>query len=449
MPGTKRAYSSRRRTPYRRRARRSYRRSTVPRYRIGGRGDYKTWWKSWKPFRKRWFKPYTGTLAAPAGALGGAIGTAIAPGIGTTIGTGLGTLGGMAVDRIMGWGDYTIQKNVLTMPSQSSTIPLFGKGSIRVRHKEYIATIISSTEFRNASYNLNPGLFNSFPWLSTIAQNFEQYEWNGLVFQYIPTSGDALSSTNAALGKVCMATDYNAVDAEYVSMPQMMGTEFSNIGKPSEAIMHAIECAPSEQPVKKYWVRTGPHPSDTDLRLYDHGKFQIAVSGQQENAFDLGDLWVTYDVTLSKPVLSSITGDTIPTTHVVFTGVSAANPFGSTRTVQYGSNIARLGIDNNSIFWPNTEDTGRFMVIYWASGPAPTVTIALPTITPVGCHTSNLFSNSTVSMIANDGATATEMIWIAVFEIDEVNARIDLSGGTYPTNPGGEMIIQKIPNDLL
>jgi hypothetical protein len=39
-----------------------------------------------------------------------------------------------------------------------------------------------------------------FPWLSNIAQNFESYKLRGLVFEFKSMSGDALTSTNTALG---------------------------------------------------------------------------------------------------------------------------------------------------------------------------------------------------------------------------------------------------------
>ena len=151
----------------------------------------------------------------------------------------------MAVDRVMGWGDYTIKKNSLAIQSAAESVPVFGKGEIRVRHKEYIGTILSSEGFQTGRFFLNPGLGSTFPWLAEIAKNFEQYEWKGMIFQFMSSSGQAVTGTNPSLGQVIMATDYNAADSEYISKAQMLGTEFSNMGKPAENIMHAIECAPA------------------------------------------------------------------------------------------------------------------------------------------------------------------------------------------------------------
>jgi hypothetical protein len=140
--------------------------------------------------------------------------------------------------------------------------------------------------------------------LATIANNFEQYRLNGCVFEFVSTSANALNSTNTALGKLIMATEYNVLNPPFADAPSMLATEFSNYGKPAQNLMHAIECAPGKVPNELYYVRATP-PSSGDLRLFDLGNFQIATSGMQAAA-NVGGLWVTYDVTLCKPILSRV-----------------------------------------------------------------------------------------------------------------------------------------------
>lgn len=353
----------------------------------------------------------------------------------------------MAVDRVMGWGDYTIKKNTIAYPSQATSVPTFGRGSIRITHKEYVGTVTSTEGFSNSGVTLNPGLASSFPWLSTIAGNFEQYRWNGLIFNYVSTSGDALNSTNTALGKVVMATEYNAMDELYYSIQQMMGSEFSNMGKPSDNILHAVECAPHEQAVKLYWVRTGPAPSASDLRLYDHGVFQLATQGTQAET-QVGDLWVTYDVTLFKPVLNTPLGLTSPVSHWYLTNVADDDIFGTSWTAENGSNLGGVRIDGDHIYFPPNDTVGTYGVLLNISG-TPSTTIDFGTIAPTNCNFKQFFRNGTLSTVSNDGATDTQLFLFMVIQVTDVNANIAFAGVNIPNAATGDLVVMQWPRDMV
>jgi len=115
-------------------------------------------------------------------AVGGLIGSMIAPGSGTAIGTSLGNQIGSALGSgfkaITGWGDYTVSDNSLLFPDRA--VPSFGEDTIRVKKKEYICDIDGTSAFSNNFFAVNPGLNDTFPWLSSIANNYEQYRFNGL-----------------------------------------------------------------------------------------------------------------------------------------------------------------------------------------------------------------------------------------------------------------------------
>lgn len=149
---------------------------------------------------------------------------------------------------------------------------------VRIRHREYIRDIFSAQSFTLINYFLNPGLSDTFPWLCTIAANFEQYKFHGLIFEFRSTSADALNSTNTALGTLIMGTDYNPASANFINKQQMEQNEWTTSSKPSCSFMHPIECAPSQAAVKLWFVRTGDVPSGLDQRLYDLANFQIAAT---------------------------------------------------------------------------------------------------------------------------------------------------------------------------
>jgi hypothetical protein len=240
-----------------------------------------------------------GMVSSALSAIGGAVGSYIAPGIGGPVGSALGGLVGGAIGRITGSGDYKITANSLL---GLGPVPSFGVDAVRIRHREYLGDVESSLDFAYATYAINPGNSLCFPWLSTIASNYEQYHFNGLVFKYVSTSAVALNSVNTALGKVAMATDYDSVDPDFHDVRSMLATQFANYGKPAEDLLHAIECAPGSTPTELYYVRTGDVPAGADIRLYDLGRMQFATEGMQAVS-DIGGLWVTYDVTFVKPQL--------------------------------------------------------------------------------------------------------------------------------------------------
>jgi hypothetical protein len=178
--------------------------------------------------------------------------------------------------------------------------------SVIVRHKEFIGEVTSSIDY-NVQYQLelNPGVAATFPWLSNIAKNYQEYRFKGVIFHYVPTSGSAIASTNNALGSVMMQTSYRATDAAPDTKREILNEYWSTETVPSETTCHPIECNPAENPFNVQYVRQTVVPTGDNLLLYDLGRTYIATSGQQSNGVVLGDLWVTYEVELKKPTLYS------------------------------------------------------------------------------------------------------------------------------------------------
>jgi hypothetical protein len=58
----------------------------------------------------------------------------------------------------------------------------------------------------------------SFPWLSTIASAFEEWEPLGIVYEFVSTSAAYGGGANQALGAVAMVTDYDALDSAFTNM---------------------------------------------------------------------------------------------------------------------------------------------------------------------------------------------------------------------------------------
>lgn len=260
------------------------------------------------------------------GALGGLIGM---PSAGSSAGTGLGA----ALSKWLGSGDYQVQSNTLVNSLKASgSIPAMHREgqTITVRHREFLGEVLSSTSFTTRmELPINPGMSSTFPWLSGIASKFQQYRVKGMVFHYVPTSGNAVSSTNNALGSVILQTSYRANDSGPISKIEALNEYWSTEVVPSETVAHPIECNPNENPFNVQYVRAGSLSSTDSILMYDLGRTFVCVSGQQANGVVLGDMWVTYEIELKKPILDSPATSLAQKRILQYESPSPSNLFGS------------------------------------------------------------------------------------------------------------------------
>lgn len=197
-------------------------------------------------------------------------------------------------------------------------------GDIYLSHREFVgnvqaqytnpgATLTSATTVQSgyavSQYYINAALYDTFPWLSQVAQNFSMYEFIGLIFEYRPTSGEYGNTNSNALGKVVMATQYDPDAPAFGSTVQMENYDYATACKPSEHMLHGVETKSSQRFSNMLYTRNGA--STKDRILTDLGLFQIATEGVPLTApsgllqgasttVNIGELWVTYRVRLSR-----------------------------------------------------------------------------------------------------------------------------------------------------
>jgi hypothetical protein len=299
-----------------------------------------------------------GQLIRQLGSLGGgALGTyAGNPAVGAAAGNSLGA----AISKWLGFGDYTVGTNSIVQKA-STGIPMMHKEgqTVTIRHREYIATVTSSIDFAVLkSFRLNPGDHETFPWLSTIANSFQEYKFKGVVFHYIPTSGHAISGSSPSLGSVMMQTSYRANDTPPDNKNELLNEYWSGEVVPSETFAHPIECNPAENPFNVQYVRRGDLPTGDNQLFYDLGVTHVCTQGQLASGNTLGDIWVTYEVELKKPIVASNV-----TSHVAdYAGFSSsatiAQPFaGMSKT--YGSLQLSNQLDGFTVL---TSPAGSYLV---------------------------------------------------------------------------------------
>jgi hypothetical protein len=216
--------------------------------------------------------------------------------------------------------------------------------SVVVRHKEYLGDVFSGTGAPtvfsiNSSYALNPGLAASFPWLASVAANYQEYTWKGIVYHFVSTSGNA-TGANTSLGTVAMATNYRSTAPAYTSRLTMLNEYFATDAKPSEDFVHPIECDPKENPFNVQYVRSTAVPAGEDPKTYDLGTTTIATQGMQTAGENLGELWVSYEVELRKPIalglISPLSSFAIGS---ATSGVAPTAPFGTNWSLTSGAAI--------------------------------------------------------------------------------------------------------------
>lgn len=213
-----------------------------------------------------------------------------------------------------GRGQYAVNNLVTDSgATASSVVPAFNPSdlhSIQYSNKEYIRDVYAppaNTVFQLETWDLNPGLPTSFPWLSQLAVNFEEYELVQLAYTFKSTIAD-FAAASGQVGQVLMCTQYNPDSSPFATKDEMMLYEGGMSCKTTEHMIHGVECDPSKLAgARQKYIRVGHVPPSEDLKNYDLGRTSLAVvnaptayAGQQ-----IGELWVSYTVMLRKPKIAS------------------------------------------------------------------------------------------------------------------------------------------------
>jgi hypothetical protein len=311
------------------------------------------------------------------------------------LGAGIGKWLGSGIGSIFGSGDYTQvgpspAYNVLTNAKQIPQFTTNAQTNI-VCHREYLGDINGTASFNNIAYPLNPGMPQTFPWLSSLAQNYQEYRIHGIVFEFKSLITDFV--TSGAPGVVVMSTNYNADVGNYATKQQMENAEYAVSTKPTCDMIHGIECAPTQTITPQRYIRSGPVPVGQDLRLYDLGTFQFATMSNPVQ--DLGELWVSYCIEFYKPILPINVGGSVLSSHITrFTTVNGTNPLGLVNLTAVGTLGATATSTTISI--PGAVPGQQYMVVVSYAGGTLTA-FAAPSLTFTGLAIKQYW--------ANDGAT--------------------------------------------
>lgn len=219
--------------------------------------------------------------------------------------------------------------------------------TVTVSNREVISLSIpgSSSWTSQLEFDLNPGLSSTFPWLSNVAEQYQEYKFTKLIVYYVPI---VPTSTQ---GDVIITPFYDALQPYPVSETQASDTVNAVIGsvwmehkcKLSNSLMH-----PSG--VKKY-IRS--FRMSGDAKNYDVGRLQISTVNETGTS-PIGKLYLDYTVQLFGPRLAPLV--TFPSTTSIWSLYANQSFTGS--TVQY----------NTGTFNPLTTNADPLGIVFTSSG---------------------------------------------------------------------------------
>lgn len=184
-----------------------------------------------------------------------------------------------------------------------------GRRGVVIHEREYIRDVRTGptmlpdgggTAFNNEVENLNPTNERLFPWLSQLANKWDQWLPLQIVFTYNTTSSTFNGATQA-LGSVVAAMDYDPADEPYSNKTEMAGADYAVSTVASISMEAGVECSRVEKPTNLLF--TGPFKegaSKVSRNFYDLGTFQLATQGMSAPNVTVGELWVEYTIVFFK-----------------------------------------------------------------------------------------------------------------------------------------------------
>jgi len=175
-----------------------------------------------------------------------------------------------------------------------------------IEESEFVTavTVANQPAFNNVAFPINPGQATLFPWLSTIARQFEKYHFEALSFIF----KKEVSEYNAAgaAGKIILSVDFDASDPPPGTKQQMEDTIPHADAMPCQSFSLPLDPRDlTSQSTLGRYVRTGGLPGSTDIKTYDVGNLNVATQGVPANV-EIGELHVAYRIRLMKPVLENL-----------------------------------------------------------------------------------------------------------------------------------------------
>lgn len=362
---------------------------------------------------------------------------------------------------LVGMGDYQVgptpRHNSIF---RGSMVPVIKNSFIPtiVRHREYLGEIKSysgtgGTSIQVQSFNVNPGLAGSAPWLAGIASQFQEYFLLGGAFEV--TSEQTAISTDS-VGTVVVAPRYDVTLPAPVSSVQILNTEGKVDGRPIDNLLMAIECDPATRPTAVLQVRTGALPASAALQLFDHCVVDVMNWGQADSTKTIGHMWLILEVGLLMPVDLDATNGDVLSDHWQLTTVTSANNLGTTAadisTASLGGTVTPGSTAKYT--FPAYVNAGAYLVAL-NYGHSSSATVTAPTITCTNCTKLQMWATSAGFDVATAGtappagtSTGTQTA-VFVVTVNDTIASFTVTGLTFAGTCYGDLVVTPYNGNML
>lgn len=175
--------------------------------------------------------------------------------------------------------------------------------SVMVVQDEMITTVNSpsvSNNFQTQRFSINPGLAETFPWLSQMTSAYLKYKIHKLEFYFLPDV--SAYAAEGVRGKIMLSINYDASGA-YPATPQMVDAT-----DPHVSAMAKEKCSLVGMPTRlngdkegNKFIRTGAVPAGNDIKTFDAGNLFFSAYGFANANVLLGELHVSYQIELLIP----------------------------------------------------------------------------------------------------------------------------------------------------
>lgn len=376
---------------------------------------------------------------------------------GKVVGEGVGS-----ILRAFGLGDYDLQENSLVPKlamDMGQEVPQVSNNKLdegcRIQRTEYIGDLLTGsggtpTGFSIESFSLNPGNPELFPWLASVAENFEEYEFDGIIFTLKTMASDV--STALSLGTMFCACQYDIFDPPFLNKQELLEYQYASSKKVSKSVLLPIECAKKNDVLTHLYVAPrNTLPVGADPRFYSMGNVVFGTQGCPAAGTPVAEVWVSYDVCLYKPkltdggdlALSNITAhwNSVGVGSGNFPGLTSTFPLGTSLNAQPVAGSTQMaGLIMNSgalgnVGLPSEMSQGTFLVVIDWSTTGAAVAIVAPGIAPTNCTLKSwwLSGSSSISASPPNGTTAKSLTLAFILQVNAENAMFTVgSAGTLP-----------------
>jgi len=230
---------------------------------------------------------------------------------------------GNKLKKLIGKGDYALEGSQTSINSlikgHPSSYSSFGgnHAEMVVEYREYLGDLSTLTVTASTSttpvgpdtnlflkaYPINPGIATSFPWLSNIARNYEEYIFDGLVYEFVSTTSPY--NQNSAMGEVIITSQDNVTGPALTTRQQLFNTEMCCTARLDKNIMYGIECKRPAQVWYYVNATAAPNTTNPNLNNFANVYFGSQVASTFPSNSVLGEVWVTYRVRFRGPIVVS------------------------------------------------------------------------------------------------------------------------------------------------